>query len=322
MNARTVRHIEPAPPQGKKRGAYGFLRRLRASTWLRLTLAVALLAVVFWAAEPEKVGQVLAQVNPWLVAAAAACFLPQWVLSTWRWRHLVPGGPLAWSTAWQHQMVAASLNLVVPAKLGDLGKVGLLVPRVPWTQATAAVLSEKLWDLAALALLLGWGWVGPGALVLWAIVAWLGAWGWARLKQGSSSCSRLGCVAGLSVLLWGVHLLQIWWFGWACGLKWSWAKVCQVVPLALVAGQLPLTWWGLGTRDAVLVAMLVPPAQTEQMLVLAALLASRYLVPGSVGALWCLLKPANEQPTPLPARKHPAPNELPLHQPLPAKQAA
>ncbi|GEM_PF-4463596 len=277
---------------------------------VRLGVTVLLLAAVFYQVQWRQLGSVLAASDPGWLLAGLAFFVPQWLCSTWRWRRLVaPAVELTWREAWHHQCQAATWSLLLPGKTGEASKIAALyLAGVQARRAGGLLLWEKIGDLLALALLAALAWAWPdrmepiclGLLLVGAGLVlgqrWLpkrsGPGDSVSLKQWPPQASSppfrgalLAWAVG-SLVLWQLHLGQILFFAWACGLSVDWADVCRVVPLALVVGLVPVSWWGLGTRDAVLVGFWVPPAQLEQLLLLAVLLALRYLVPGVVGLAW------------------------------------
>ncbi|MDR9404112.1 MAG: lysylphosphatidylglycerol synthase transmembrane domain-containing protein [Halothece sp. Uz-M2-17] len=86
-----------------------------------------------------------------------------------------------------------------------------------------------------------------------------------------------------SIFLWFLHLFQIWLF--ILALK-AWTPVLvnlALAPLAILAGLLPLTFAGIGTRDAALVffynSYLDPPTAAA----LGLLCTSRYFIPAVAG---------------------------------------
>src|SRR5581483_535793 len=98
------------------------------------------------------------------------------------------------------------------------------------------------------------------------------------------SKAQLLKVSLTSIFIWFLHLLQIWMF--ILALK-AWAPFLAnlaLSPLAILAGLLPLTFAGVGTRDAALVLFYKPyfPAATAAALGL--LCTARYLLPAIGGA--------------------------------------
>jgi hypothetical protein len=91
-------------------------------------------------------------------------------------------------------------------------------------------------------------------------------------------------IASLSVFIWFLHLLQIWWF--ILALK-AWTPLLAnlaLSPLAILAGLLPLTFAGVGTRDAALIWFYQPYFDAPTAAALGVLCTSRYLLP-AIGGL-------------------------------------
>jgi uncharacterized membrane protein YbhN (UPF0104 family) len=98
-----------------------------------------------------------------------------------------------------------------------------------------------------------------------------------------SSRTRLAKIVFTSVFLWFLHLLQIWIFILALRAYAPFLASLALSPLAILAGLLPLTFAGVGTRDAALVIFYAPyfPASTAAALGL--LCTARYLLPALGG---------------------------------------
>jgi glycosyltransferase 2 family protein len=95
---------------------------------------------------------------------------------------------------------------------------------------------------------------------------------------------RLARVTFTSVFLWFLHLLQIWMFTKALRADVPVLTNLALAPLAILAGLLPLTFAGVGTRDAALVAFYSPKYMTkEAAAALGILCTSRYLLPALAG---------------------------------------
>lgn len=90
----------------------------------------------------------------------------------------------------------------------------------------------------------------------------------------------------LSTALWLLHLVQICLMAAALGMTGGpefWIQVAANLPIAILAGLIPLTFSGVGTRDAMLVYLLAPVTSIETAAALGALFWLRYLVPGLMG---------------------------------------
>jgi uncharacterized protein (TIRG00374 family) len=98
------------------------------------------------------------------------------------------------------------------------------------------------------------------------------------------SKARLAKVTLTSIFIWFLHLLQIWMFILALR---AWAPFLAnlaLSPLAILAGLLPLTFAGVGTRDAALVLFYKPYFDAPTAAALGILCTARYLLP-AIGGL-------------------------------------
>ncbi|MEX0711833.1 MAG: lysylphosphatidylglycerol synthase domain-containing protein [Pirellulales bacterium] len=249
--------------------------RLVFSRLGKITLALLLLAVLYQAADWRAVGRSLITLDAHYLAIAMLLFVPQTVVSAWRWQKLAaPVARISLAASVRHVLSASALNLVLPSKLGDLGKA-MMLPLDTFPKrfhAVRAAMVEKVADVGALIALWLWGaldfspWFGLGLLCLAVIVT-------------------DGRLVVISIGLWSLHLLQIDCFLKAAGVFVDWPVVCARVPAALFAGMLPITMCGLGTRDSVLVWLFSDVAASPAMLAVGTLTFLRYLVPGAVGLL-------------------------------------
>ena len=158
------------------------LRRLRRapSQWLRLTIGlgvgVAAGTLALWDTRPENVWSILQHASPWAVIVTFLLVaLTQWIKVV-RWQTIAGGrDELPAGLAWRALLVGQAINLLLPARVGDVARVLLAGRRTNggaiYTFYT--VLVEKFWEvcmlLACLSLLLTYGpW--PQLLSRWGIV--------------------------------------------------------------------------------------------------------------------------------------------------------
>jgi uncharacterized protein (TIRG00374 family) len=90
-------------------------------------------------------------------------------------------------------------------------------------------------------------------------------------------------IVGTSILIWFFHLLQIWFFISALKAWTPFLANLALAPLAILAGLLPLTFAGVGTRDAAIIAFYQPFLDTPTAAALGILCTSRYLLPAIAG---------------------------------------
>ena len=87
-----------------------------------------------------------------------------------------------------------------------------------------------------------------------------------------------------SVFIWFLHLLQIWLFILALNAYAPFLANLALSPLALLAGLLPLTFAGVGTRDAALILFYQPYFDESTAAALGILATARYFLP-AIGGL-------------------------------------
>ncbi len=95
---------------------------------------------------------------------------------------------------------------------------------------------------------------------------------------------KLFRVAASSLFIWFLHLLQIWMFILALRASAPFLANLALSPLAILAGLLPLTFAGVGTRDAALVIFYAPYFAAPTAAALGILCTARYLLPAIGGA--------------------------------------
>lgn len=91
-------------------------------------------------------------------------------------------------------------------------------------------------------------------------------------------------IAITSVFIWFLHLLQIWFFILALNAYAPFLTNLALSPLAILAGLLPLTFAGVGTRDAALILFYQPYFNAATGAALGVLCTSRYFLP-AIGGL-------------------------------------
>ncbi|MGK7881672.1 MAG: YbhN family protein [Crocosphaera sp.] len=98
-----------------------------------------------------------------------------------------------------------------------------------------------------------------------------------------SNPKKLITVTSTSIFLWFLHLLQIWFFILALNAWVPFITNLALSSLAILAGLLPLTFAGVGTRDAALVYLYQPYFSASVGAALGILCTSRYFIPALVG---------------------------------------
>ena len=95
--------------------------------------------------------------------------------------------------------------------------------------------------------------------------------------------ARLALVSATSVFIWFLHLLQIWMFILALRAHTPFLANLALAPLAILAGLLPLTLAGIGTRDAALILFYHPYLNAPTAAALGILCTMRYVLPAVGG---------------------------------------
>ena len=92
----------------------------------------------------------------------------------------------------------------------------------------------------------------------------------------------------LSLLLWLAHLFQIWLFTIALGVPIPFTVCASLSALALMAGLVPITVAGIGTRDVALVVLMAGYMPRESAAAMGILMTTRAFIPALLGIsfLW------------------------------------
>ncbi|MBM3779749.1 MAG: flippase-like domain-containing protein [Acidimicrobiia bacterium] len=105
--------------------------------------------------------------------------------------------------------------------------------------------------------------------------------GWPDLLQLIDGRRRL--VVPFSLALWLVHLFQIWTFTVTLGADVPFTVCASLAAVALMAGQLPWTFAGLGSTDVALVVLLAAYMPAESAAAMGVLISTRNLLPPLFG---------------------------------------
>lgn len=185
-----------------------------------------------------------------------------------------------------------SLSLVVFEKACDL--LALLL----WCVFGLAFLADEAWAFGAMAVAVA---AGVALLVTLLASRAFARWSFALARRvlPERASARLDALAAawrqvqahfwndraqalkvgsLSVFIWFLHLLQIWLFILALRAWAPFLASLALTPLALLAGLLPLTFAGVGTRDAALIALFQPYFDAPTAAALGLLCTLRYLL--------------------------------------------
>jgi uncharacterized protein (TIRG00374 family) len=95
--------------------------------------------------------------------------------------------------------------------------------------------------------------------------------------------AQLARIAANSLFIWFLHLVQIWMFTLAINTHVPFLANLALSPLAILAGLLPLTFAGVGTRDAALIFFYAPYMSQPAGAALGVLCTLRYVLPALLG---------------------------------------
>jgi glycosyltransferase 2 family protein len=108
--------------------------------------------------------------------------------------------------------------------------------------------------------------------------------GWEEMQRRARQApARAAYVALVSLVLWFLHLLQIWLFIVALRASAPLVATLGLAPLAILAGLLPLTFAGVGTRDAALIFFFRGYFGPATGAALGLLATMRYVMPALAG---------------------------------------
>lgn len=288
---------------------------------ISLVLTCTILVVLYSMVDVDTLGSVIAKGDPFWLAVYLLLFVPQIIMGGLRWQMVVEyfgDTRLGYGLATSHFLGACSANLIIPSKLGELVKGTWIKTGDRKFLPFFLVVLEKIFDiLAVLAILtvaLAVVVLDPqyqprsvlvpilGVLIVcWVIGLWLlrgtllvrlvnryvlkgdEAETVARWKSITSARGKLARVCGLTVVLWLVQLLQFWGMFKIFGVAVELDELFAGSALGLLAGAMPLTTGGVGTRDAALLWYFGSSITMEIVLSVGILSFLRILLVGLVG---------------------------------------
>jgi uncharacterized protein (TIRG00374 family) len=229
----------------------------------------------------------------WLIlAGGAAALLP--FAGVYRWQGVLRAQKEVYLTFWaalRAVVFANFLNIFLPAKTGDLAKAVYVRKQAGLTIGMGTVILERLVDLGVLgafglagSLAVGkiWGQMVSGGLLLGVTFIFLilsilpvnrlslpQNWGEkARELQNVFEQWRKSPKAILVTLLgsvatWCLASFIVWALAMSLGSSVRWTYILAIFPPAILAGLVPVTISGVGTRDSAFVILLSNSISTE-----------------------------------------------------------
>lgn len=285
-----------------------------------------MLLVIYWQINFSGLLAVLQSCDWGWITISLSMVVPLTLLTAWRLQQLTPRRKLLkFGEANRLILLACTLNMVLPSKMGDIAKAYFIKERgyLDGSLSLSLVVFEKVCDMLSLLLWCGFG------LVLYPSKGWL-FWAttvcvaggiligllllcsrrfaqaffvvgqriipskfkakleklqvsWGEMHRYFWHPAQLLQVTSLSVCIWFLHLLQIWLFILALKAWTPFTANLALAPLAILAGLVPLTFAGVGTRDAALIVLYQPYLNPPTAAALGLLCTCRYLVPAIAG---------------------------------------
>ncbi len=291
----------------------------------KLTLPLTLLILIglYASLDREALLGHFQQLNVPLFLLALGFFVPQILVTAWRWRWMVADIlPLRLGESARLILAGKALNAFVPSKLGEMSKAYFLNrhSNVALSRGVALVVLEKVLDVAGLCTLVLVGVLGAprrgglevtaglAALLFIAMVGLLLTLptrglhrllpaGWPLMNRLQNLLAdwdvtvtawkqrpaRLLGIVALSCLLWFLHLLQIYLFFPTLHSTVGIQAVFAYVPISIFIGLLPVTIGGMGTRDSALILLFAPYESASVMAGVGLLCSLRYGVDTLMG---------------------------------------
>lgn len=257
--------------------------------------------------------------KPWLIVSVGMIVPITLLRAIRFYQVAPPGSLPGIAEALRLTLVASAANVFMPAKSGDLIKSYFVTKSRGASAgvSVAMVVYERLCDLFGLITWCALGWLVARPVVagvpsaLWPLLGIFGAL--CGVLISSATVARVGAalssrvLAGrlqrlqaladgwpgllhqlggrragvilLSLLLWLVHVIQIWMFTVALSVRVPFTVTASLSAVALMLGQLPFTFAGLGARDVALVVLMKGYIRPESAAALGLLMSTRNLLP-------------------------------------------
>ena len=294
--------------------------------WLPILMTCVVLVGLFWWASGQQSLTTMLQKAQWQwlwAPALLVCF--NMGLAAFRWAAIVKtaGYTMLWREGMYAILATWPLALLTPGRASDLLRPYIVRHRFPMAEGMSSVVVEKMIDVQSLCILVlvGSVWHGLWSWFAFALVGLICAWGgvalllytslleWIKARPYLNKFSKLFdqffsifehfraqplrfvYVCSLSLLAWCVALLIIWSLLHIFGAPLPVSHVVSLWPIALFIGQLPITFAGMGTRDASFLAliMLTSPQNVPQAGILSATFSYALLttwMPAVLGLPW------------------------------------
>ncbi len=270
-------------------------------TWLFwLALIGFTVLVYYWISkriwDVELSLEPIRQGNWGLFAAAVALSTLNPVLAAWRWHLLLRAMDvnIAFRHSLQALFAANPINLFTPSRSGDVYRAFVLRERLAWTDNLGSIGVERVLGMVVVtsiglvaSLVLGlteqsWGigllFLAEMAAIAVLFIIHLERWPLperikTKLAAILSAMTRilrrpgyLAAAFAISLIHWLLIIVVCTLFLSGLSDGFPFLMLCGAIPLGALVGMLPLTFSGMGTRDAVLLALLAGVVPEEHIL--------------------------------------------------------
>ena len=306
-----------------------------AKKWLSLAISGLILTLIYLNINSIDMIHALGHVRLHILLIAIISWCPIIILVALRFLLLLPFSYISIGQSIQLTLLASTLNLILPAKGGDIAKAFFVqrYENLPRDTVLAVVVIEKLWDLigiiafGSLSFILfnhmpGWILVVFSLSCLLVLTSILllssrrltirlykltrpfiphflhhtvrSLFQSFRLIQKVHSKTLISFMFKLillTIFISGCHFVQMWLLLTSLGLYLPVFSTIARLPLAVLAGLIPITFSGAGTRDLALIALFSPLAPIEILSAWGILCTARYFIPAIAGIPFILKRP-------------------------------
>ncbi len=293
---------------------------------ISLAVSLIILGILYWKTDISQLMTVLHNCDWLWLTLSMSLIAPITMLNAWRLQQLIPMSyQMKFGQAYQLILIANSLNMVLPSKMGDVAKAYFIKEKgyIDGSLSLCLIIFEKLCDMLSVLLWCGFGLFfydtksqileGVSIFIFLAIVGGFIILfsaefmpkinrkikkNYPRLYQKSKNIIKswrtlhhyiwqnkiiFGKITLTSLIISFLNFLQIWLLIIALNAWTPFLISLALTPLAILAGLLPFTFAGIGTRDAAFIMLYQPFFNTPTGAALGLLCTSRYLLPAIVG---------------------------------------
>lgn len=293
---------------------------------ISLAVSLIILGILYWKTDVSQLITVLQNCNWLWLTLSMSLIAPITMLNAWRLQQLIPiSYPMKFGQAYQLILIANSLNMVLPSKMGDVAKAYFIKEQghLDGSLSLCLIIFEKLCDMLSVLL-----WCGLGlffydtksqvleGVSIFIFLAIVGGFiilfsaefmpqidrtfktNYPRLYQKTKNIIKswqtlnhyiwqnktvFGKITLTSLIISFLNFLQIWLLIIALNTWTPFLISLALTPLAILAGLLPFTFAGIGTRDAAFIMLYQPFFNSPTGAALGLLCTSRYLLPAIMG---------------------------------------